>query len=90
MFMMFRRPSNRAAIDRDVARLVREFGEAAFSKAGELSWREDAGLMTSRDPGHWHRVQQEIGRREARPASETPRLPLMADPAVRRQAGASR
>ncbi len=74
MLTMFRRGSEQAAAERDAERLIREFGERAFSAAGDMSWREDAGLMSSRSPGYWHRVQQEIGRRLSRRPSSMPML----------------
>ena len=50
-------------ISRDADRLIQKMGEEAFTVAGELSWREDAGLLVVKRPGHWHLVQAEIGRR---------------------------
>lgn len=39
------------------------WGEEAYRVAANLSWREDTGLLQSSSPGHWGRVQREIGRR---------------------------
>ncbi|HEX4764738.1 MAG TPA: hypothetical protein VH414_00515 [Lichenihabitans sp.] len=59
-------------VARDAARLMRDKGDQAFTVAGEMSWREDAGLLHSPRPGHWARVQAEVGRRTGRslPASD--------------------
>ena len=59
-------------VARDAARLMRDNGDQAFTVAGEMSWREDAGLLHSPRPGHWARVQAEVGRRMGRslPAPE--------------------
>lgn len=69
MLTLFRRRRDKVAVDQDVAQLIRQLGDQAFAVAGEMSWREDAGLLASRSPGHWHRVQQEIGRRLRCPAA---------------------
>lgn len=63
MLTFFRRRPHAAVVVRDAERMIRELGHTAYSVAGEMSWREDAGLITSRRAGHWHDVQQEIGRR---------------------------
>ena len=68
MFTFLRRRPHAAAVVRDAERMIRELGPTAFSVAGEMSWREDAGLITSRRIGHWHDVQQEIGRMVGHPA----------------------
>ena len=49
-------------IARDAARLMEQMGDQAFSVAGELSWREDAGSIVVKRPGHWRVVQAEFGR----------------------------
>ncbi len=53
-------------VARDADRLMRDKGDQAFTVAGEMSWREDAGLLRSLHPGHWARVQAEVGRRMGR------------------------
>lgn len=85
MLTIFRRRSEKSAADHDAAELIREFGEQAYSAAGKMSWREDAGLLTTRSPGHWHRVQQEIGRRQARISTEVPAIFLIAERALKEQ-----
>ncbi len=85
MLTIFRRRGAKAAADQDAARMIREFGEQAFSAAGEMSWREDAGLLPTRNAGHWHRVQQEIGRRQARTSIDMPSIHMMADRALKEQ-----
>ena len=51
------------SVARDADRLIGQMGEQAFSVAGELSWREDAGLLVVERSGHWGLVQAEIARR---------------------------
>ena len=63
MLTMFRRRCAKVAAEHDAAKLIKDLGELAYAAAGDMSWREDAGLLASRSPGHWHRVQQEIARR---------------------------
>ncbi len=50
-------------VSHDAAELIQLWGNAAYEKAAELSWREDTGLMATSQPGHWWRVRREIGRR---------------------------
>ena len=50
------------SISQDATRLMAKMGDQAFSVAGELSWREDAGLLVVKRPGHWRLVQAEIGK----------------------------
>ena len=47
----------------DADSLAEIWGETAYDVAANLAWREDAGLLRSSSPGHWGRVQEEIGRR---------------------------
>ena len=65
MFRSLRRRAE-SEIARDADRLIRDKGDQAFAIAGDLSWREDAGLLHSPAPGHWTRVQAEVGRRTGR------------------------
>lgn len=85
MLTMFRRRAEKATADRDAARLIQDFGDQAYSAAGEMSWREDAGLMASRFAGHWHRVQQEIGRRQARGSADVPMVRTILDRGLKEQ-----
>ena len=57
-------PRTDAAITRDADELMQTWGSAAYSRAADLSWREDSGLVHSPKPGHWLAVRREIGRRE--------------------------
>lgn len=57
-------PRTDAVITRDADELMRNWGSAAYSRAADLSWREDIGLVHSPKPGHWWAVRREIGRRE--------------------------
>ena len=66
-----------AIVSRDVDRLIADMGERAAVVAGEMSFREDAGLLNSPRPGHWHRVQAEIERILAAP-DQTAGKPLRA------------
>ena len=50
-------------VSADATSLLDIWGEAAHAVAADLSWREDSGLLHSTTPGHWARVQGEIGRR---------------------------
>ncbi len=45
----------------DAEALVGVWGETAYEVAANLSRREDCGLMQTSSPGHWARVQREIG-----------------------------
>ena len=66
MFLFFRRRPRPGAVARDVERMLGQYGPEAYRIAGEMSWREDAGLLMAPDDGHWHRVHIEIGRRIGR------------------------
>ena len=66
MVMFFRRRLQAGAVARDVERMQRQYGTEAYRVAGEMSWRQDAGLLSAPDDGHWHRVHAEIGRRIGR------------------------
>ena len=68
MFLFFRRRPKPGAVARDVERMLGQYGPEAYRIAGEMAWREDAGLLTAPDDGHWHRVHIEIGRRMGRTA----------------------
>ena len=50
-------------VNADATSLLDIWGEAAHAVAADLSWREDSGLLHSTTPGHWSRVQLEVGRR---------------------------
>ncbi len=67
MFLFFRRRPRAGTVARDVERMLRQYGAEAYRVAGEMSWREDAGLLTAPEDGHWHRVHREIGRRTGHP-----------------------
>jgi hypothetical protein len=58
-----RQQSAESLINADATSLLDIWGEAAHAVAADLSWREDSGLLHSSNPGHWSRVQSEIGRR---------------------------
>ena len=58
-----RRPRCGRAVARDADRLMLDHGEQSYDVAEANSWREDAGLLASKSPAHWHRVKLEIGRR---------------------------
>ena len=65
MFMSLLRRTG-GEVTRDADLLMREKGDRAFAVAGDMSWREDAGLLRTGQLGHWSRVQAEIGRRTGR------------------------
>ena len=60
MSLLFRRRSRDKAA-RDVDRLLRQYGPEAYRVAGEMAWRQDAGLLSAPTEGHWHRVHCELG-----------------------------
>ena len=51
---------------RDADELIAAWGVAAYDAAAKMSWREDIGLLTTGDPGHWSRVKREVGSRLGR------------------------
>ena len=55
--------SGRGDVGKDAEALLSKWGNAAFDRATDLSWREDSGLITSPRPGHWWNVRHEVGRR---------------------------
>lgn len=65
MLARYRVLTERGSVARDADRIVRENVDAVAA-ARDLAWREDAGLLDRRSPGHWHRVQLELERRAAR------------------------
>ncbi len=67
-----RKPETSVGSDADA--LMEIWGGTAHEVAANLSWREDAGLLRSPNPGHWGRVHQEIGRRLS-PAAPSPSAP---------------
>ncbi len=70
----FRSAIQAPRVDLSVARaadeLMQLWGQAAFDRASDLSWREDSGLTSSPRPGHWWSVRREIGRRLGRRDAE--------------------
>ena len=56
----------KSSIARDADALIAQWGQAAYEKASLMSWHEDIGLSRMAKPGHWWRVQREIGRRFGR------------------------
>lgn len=52
------------AVLQDAGDLIQIWGEAAYSVAANMSWREDMGLIYAAEVGHWARVKREIGFRQ--------------------------
>lgn len=71
-----------ARMHADAADLIATLGEAAYATAADRAWREDMGLLPSRDAGHWSRVTLEIGRRLALGEAGA-KAPAAARPAAR-------
>ncbi len=63
VFLPARSLDRDAQVARDAGRLMLDDPDAAFQTAAIYSWREDTGLLSTREPGHWHRVCLEIQRR---------------------------
>ena len=53
----------KADVARDAEELMQLWGNGAYDRATDLSWREDSGLVSSPGPGHWWSVRREVGRR---------------------------